>query len=93
MNALKDVKLIKYSKPVDALNCITHVIGVALAIIGMVFLVKKSLLLSDVIGVISCIIYSVSLIAVYTISALYHGLPQGEVKRKARLLAVRHRDF
>ena len=85
MNALKDVKLIEYSKPVDALNCITHAIGAALAVIGMVFLVKKSLILSDTVGVISCIIYSVSLIAVYAISALYHGLPQGEAKRKARL--------
>ena len=85
MNALKDVKLIEYSKPVDVLNCITHAIGAALAVIGMVFLVKKSLILSDTVGVISCIIYSVSLIAVYAISALYHGLPQGEAKRKARL--------
>ena len=85
MNALKDVKLIEYSKPVDALNCITHAIGAALAVIGMVFLVKKSLILSDTVGVISCIIYSISLIAVYAISALYHGLPQGEAKRKARL--------
>ena len=85
MNALKDVKLIEYSKPVDVLNCITHAIGAALAVIGMVFLVKKSLILSDTVGVISCIIYSISLIAVYAISALYHGLPQGEAKRKARL--------
>ncbi len=85
MNALKDVKLIEYSKPVDALNCITHAIGAALAVMGMVFLVKKSLILSDTVGVISCIIYSISLIAVYAISALYHGLPQGEAKRKARL--------
>lgn len=79
----KDVKLIEYSKRVDRWNCITHGIGALLAIIGAVFLIAVA---EGLIETIAVVIYSLSLIAVYTVSTVYHGLKNGEAKRIARIV-------
>ena len=79
----QDVKLIEYSKAVDKYNCITHAVGAVLGVFGTVAIVIKA---SDVRHFVSALIYSITLVAVFTVSAVYHGLPQGEAKRIARLI-------
>lgn len=79
----KDVGLIEYSHRVDAANCISHAVGAAMAAVGFVFLVMKA---SGFRGAVSAVVFGLSLMAVYTVSAVYHGLPSGEAKRKARLV-------
>ncbi len=79
----KDVGLIEYSHKVDAANCITHAIGAAAAVIGFLFLIMRA---SGVRSVVSAVVFGLSLMAVYTVSAVYHGLPVGEAKRRARLI-------
>lgn len=79
----QDVKLIEYSQKVDAGNCITHAAGAVAAAIGSVLLVLKA---DELRSVLSAAVYGLSLIAVYIVSAVYHGLPAGEAKRTARLV-------
>lgn len=78
-----DVKLIEYSRKVDLANCITHAVGAAFAVIGFFFLVAEA---EGLRGMISALVYGLSLTAVYVVSSVYHGLPCGESKRKARLI-------
>lgn len=78
-----DVKLIEYSRKVDLGNCITHAAGAVAAAVGFVFLVAKA---SGVRSILSAVIYGLALVAVYTVSAVYHGLTGGEAKRRARLV-------
>lgn len=80
---LDDVKLIEYSRKVDLANCITHAVGAIAAVIGFFFLVAEA---EGLRGMISAVVYGLSIIAVYTVSSVYHGLPCGESKRKARLI-------
>lgn len=77
-----DVKLIDYSRKVDVANCITHATGAVAAAIGFAFMLAKA---NGVRSVLSAAVYCVALMAVYTVSAVYHGLPAGEGKRIARL--------
>lgn len=79
----KDVELIKYSKKIDLANCLTHALGAVLSVGGLVAMIMKAQGLRHTL---SAVIYGLSLIAVYTVSAVYHGLPQGETKRRARLV-------
>ncbi len=79
----KDVELIEYSKKVDFWNCLTHIIGAVFAVVALIMLVLKA---EGVRYMLSAVIYGISMIAVYTMSSVYHGLPIGEEKRKARLL-------
>lgn len=78
----KDVKLIEYSKTVDRWNSITHAVGAVLSVSALVVLFLRA---DGARAVSSALIYGLSMLAVYTVSAVYHGLKSGEAKRRARL--------
>lgn len=78
----QDVKLIEYSRKVDFLNCITHAAGVVFSVIGIAAMIIGA---NGTRKIVSAILFGISLIAVYTVSAVYHGLKNGEAKRIARL--------
>lgn len=79
----KDVGLIEYSKKVDFLNSLTHAAGAVLSVAAMIAMIARA---HDMRHMLSAVIYGVSLIAVFTVSAVYHGLKSGEKKRIARLV-------
>lgn len=79
----KNIGLIEYSRKVDMGNCITHAAGAVLSVPALILLIMKA---DGFREIISSIIFGLSLIAVYTVSAVYHGLPQGEAKQTARLI-------
>lgn len=81
--AIKDVKLIEYSERVDFFNCITHAVGAVLSVFGFILLLIRA---DGTRKLVSALLFGISLVAVYTVSAVYHGLKNGEKKRKARLL-------
>lgn len=79
----KDVELIEYSKKVDFGNCLTHALGAVLSVCGMIALLLKA---DGFRQTLSAVIYGIALVAVYSVSATYHGLKSGEAKRIARLI-------
>lgn len=79
----KDVKIIEYSRPVEFFNTLTHAFGAVLSVIGLFILLGKA---EGFRQIFSAVVYAGSLIAVYTVSAVYHGLKKGEAKRIARLI-------
>lgn len=79
----KDVKLIEYSERVDFLNCITHAFGALLSVVGFIMMMIKA---DGTRKIVSAMLFGLSLVAVYTVSAVYHGLKNSEAKRKARLI-------
>lgn len=81
--ALKEVKLIEYSQRVDFFNCITHAFGAVLSVVGFITMLIKA---NGARELVSALLFGISLIAVYTVSAVYHGLKNGEKKRIARLI-------
>ena len=81
--ATKDIKLIEYSEKVDLGNCITHAFGAGLSVVGLIMMLLKA---NGTRQIISAVLFGLSLIAVYMISAVYHGLKDEEKKRKARLI-------
>ncbi len=80
---VKEIKLIEYSKSVDIGNCITHALGAVLSVCAAILFLLSS---DDMRHMISAVLYGFSLIAVYSVSAIYHGLRIGEAKRIARLI-------
>lgn len=79
----KDVKIIEYPKKVERWNTYTHALGVFLGVAVTVLLVLKS---DTAQKTVASVIYGVSFVAVYAVSAVYHGLPTGEAKRIARVI-------
>jgi hemolysin III len=64
----------------ERMNSITHLLGVVLAIVGLIFLVVRAALTGDPWTIVSCSIYGGTLVTLYTSSTLYHSI-QGASKR------------
>jgi hemolysin III len=58
----------------ERLNSITHLLGTALALVGLVLLVVRAAFTGDPWKIVSFSIYGGTLVALYTSSALYHSI-------------------
>lgn len=79
----KDIGLVEYSRKVDMGNCITHAVGAVLSVPALIMLVLKA---EGLRHTVSAVIFGLSLLAVYTVSAVYHGLTDEKKKLTARLI-------
>ena len=71
---LEDRKLPSYTKGEEILNMVSHIVGGALAIAALVLCVVFAVLCSDVWGVVGAAIYGGTMVLLYTMSSIYHGL-------------------
>jgi len=76
----------KYSLAEEIANAITHGVGAALAIAGLVLLTYFASRHGDIWHLTSCAIFGGTLVLLYTVSTLYHSLPQPRAKEIMKLL-------
>lgn len=67
-------------------NSLTHGLGIALAVVGLVLIVIFVAGSHDVWRIVSCSIYGVTLVMLYSASTLYHSFRNPRVKRWFRIL-------
>ena len=71
-----------YTRGEEITNVVTHIVGGGFAAAALVLCVVFAALHGNIWGVVSGAVYGVSMVALYTMSSLYHGLPpQGFAKR------------
>ena len=75
-----------YSKGEEIMNMVTHIVGAAMGITALVLCVIRAALHHNVYGVVSSAIYGASMIALYTISSIYHGLRPNMGKRVMQVI-------
>ena len=68
------------------MNMVTHIVGGGLAVIGMIACLIRAALYRNFWGVGTSLIYGVSLIAMYTISSVYHGLRTNYSKKVMQVI-------
>jgi hemolysin III len=73
-----------YSLREEIANSVTHGVGVALSVVGLVALIILAVLYGDVWGVVSFTIFGASLLALYLASTLYHAIQHRPAKRILR---------
>jgi len=84
---LKDRILPKYTKGEEIFNMTSHIVGGAFGVIALVLCLTFSIIHRDMYAVISSIIYGSSIILLYTMSSIYHGLkPNGTSKKVFQIL-------
>lgn len=71
---LKDRILPPYTKGEEIMNMVTHIVGGALGIVALVLCVIKAALYSNAYAVVSSSIFGFTMILLYTMSSIYHGL-------------------
>ena len=76
---------VRYSLGEELAHSITHGIGVALSIAGLVLLVTLAATRGDAWHVVSCSIFGATLVFLYTASTLYHSITHPGAKKVLRV--------
>ena len=75
-----------YSRSEELINMITHIVGGALGFIALLACVIVAAFHHNVVGVVSGIIYGMTVILLFAMSSIYHGLKKELPKRVFRVL-------
>ena len=71
---LSDRQLPDYTRGEEVMNMVTHIVGGAIGIVALTLCVIRAALHDNVWGVVTSAIYGAAMIAMFTISSVYHGL-------------------
>jgi len=83
---LKDRPLPNYSRKEEFLNCASHAVGVVCALVMMGIVVHASLQSQNILALVSSVIYVLSVLVMFLVSSIYHGLPKGMAKQVMRVV-------
>ena len=79
---LADRKLPIYTKGEEIFNMTSHIVGAGFGVIAMILCITFSIIRHNFYGVISSIIYGITMILLYTMSSIYHGLKPNRKAKK-----------
>jgi len=83
---LSQRQLPNYSHAEECMNMVTHIVGGGFGVVALILCVAKSLLQQGTAEVIGSFVYGISLIWLYTMSSVYHGLRPGTGKKVLQVL-------
>ena len=78
---LEDRILPSYTKGEEIFNMVSHIVGGAMAIAALVLCVVFAAVYSDAWGVVGAAIYGSTMIVLYSMSSIYHGLHRNMAKK------------
>ena len=83
---LKNRSLPRYTKGEEIFNFVTHTVGGAWGIITLALCIFVSLSKKNMLSLGCGIIFGISMIALYSVSSIYHALPRGTAKKVFQVL-------
>lgn len=84
---LEDRVLPTYTKGEEIFNMTSHIVGVGLGVVATVLCVVFAAIRGNIYGVVSSSIYGATMILLYTMSSIYHGLkPNLKAKKVFQVL-------
>ena len=83
---LADRQMPVYTKGEEIFNMVSHIVGGALGVVTIVLCSVFGGIHHNAYGVVSGVIFGVSMIILYTMSSIYHGLKEGTAKKVFQVL-------
>ena len=83
---LSDRVLPDYTRGEEIMNMVTHIVGGSLGVAALVLCVVRAALDGDWLDITGAAVYGTSIITLYTISSVYHGLPPGMGKKVMQVI-------
>ncbi len=80
------ISLPSYSRAEEICNMVTHIVGAGLGIIGLILCLIRSVQNGLDYSVVSSAVYGLSIVLLFTMSSLYHGLVPVKAKKVFRVL-------
>lgn len=78
-------ELPNYTKGEEIFNAVSHIVGGAFGIVALVLGIIYASIYSNAYGVVSMVVFGVSLILLYTMSSIYHFLNKNKAKKVFRI--------
>lgn len=79
-------QLPNYTLAEERMNVLTHMLGVCFAVAALIMCLYKTKETANVINIASITIYCISMILVFAVSAVYHGLRPGTKKKVLQII-------
>ena len=83
---LADRVLPRYSIGEEQMNMITHIVGGGIGILALIACVLKAILGRDTLAVVAATVFGISMVTLYTMSSVYHGMRPGTGKKVMQIL-------
>ena len=83
---LRDRRLPDYTRGEEIMNMVTHIVGGAIGIVALTLCVIFAALNGNVYGVVTSAIYGSTMITMFTISSVYHGLKPNMGKKVMQVI-------
>ncbi len=83
---LIDRKLPGYSRGEEIFNMTSHIVGGGFGVIALVSCVIYALIKGNVYSIVGSFIYGISMITLYTMSSIYHGLKNETAKKVFQII-------
>lgn len=83
---LRERELPDYTKGEEIFNMVSHIVGGAIGVAALVLCVIRSAIHRNGYGLAGSIVFGVSMILLYAMSSIYHGLRDGLAKRVMQVL-------
>ncbi len=83
---LMDRQMPDYTKGEEIFNMVSHIVGGALGVAALVLGIILSAIRQNGYGLAGSIVFGLSMILLYTMSSVYHGLRDGKAKRVMQVL-------
>lgn len=83
---LRDRQLPDYTHGEEVFNMVSHIVGAGLAVVMLALAVTFAAVYGDAWDVVGNAIYGASMVALYTMSAVYHGLRPGTGKKVMQVI-------
>ena len=83
---LKERSLPNYTKGEEIFDMVSHAVGAAFGVFALVTCVITAVKHRDAWSMVSGVIYGVSLLMLYTVSSVYHGLPRNTGKKVMQVI-------
>ena len=75
-----------YTRGEEVMNMVTHIVGGGIGVLVLIAGIILSARKGDAWGVVSSVIYGLTMIWLYTMSSVYHGLRPGRAKKVMQVL-------
>ena len=75
-----------YTKGEEIMNMVTHIAGGALGVVALVLCVLRSALTGSAMDVVGCAIYGGTMVLLYGVSSVYHGLRHAMAKKVMQVI-------
>ncbi len=85
-NMMENKAMPTYTKGEEIFNMVSHIVGGGIGVIALIGCIVAAVINRSGVGLLTGVVFGISMIALYTVSSIYHGLRQGTAKRVFRIL-------